>query len=437
MGKKFVWTNITPQELTKYLGMLLFMSGCKHPKMEDFWRKKIIFKVPFLATVMSRDRFRAITSNLHMSDPEEDAVNDTKKGTKDYDPMQKARPLIDIIRNRCMSIYHPKQHISVDERMVATKARIKMKQYMKAKPTKWGLLFYVLVDVNGYTVDYRLYTGKNHGASGKGRSFDLVADLVNKDYLGSGYIIYCDNFYTSPLLFRHLSQQGFGACGTYRQSRVGVPTTQENALDSKSKRGSIRWIRDGDLLFVKWMDAREVSMCTTVHPVYTEETVLRWQKTDDGRLQRVPIPRPTAVGEYNRYMGGGDTSDQMLGTNSVHRKTKRWPMTVFQHLLDIAVTNSFIVHKELRMMQQQKPMTRQAFQEELCAKLFGVPLAGPPTPSTQGHFPVSTTEKSQQASLGRKQCTLCQRSTPWMCVDCNVGLCIQLNRNCFRDYHSY
>lgn len=148
--------------------------------------------------------------------------------------------------------------------------------------------------------------------------------LVIKDYLGSGYIVYCDNFYTSPLLFRHLSQQGFGACGTYRQGRVGVPKTQENALGRKSQRGSIRWIRDGDLLFIKWMDTREVSICTTVHSVYSGETVLRWQKSDDGHSQRVPFPRPTAVGEYNKYMGGVDTSDQMLGTNLVHRKTKRF-----------------------------------------------------------------------------------------------------------------
>lgn len=261
--------------------------------------------------------------------------------------------------------------------MVATKARLSIKQYMKAKPTKWGMKFFVLADVNGYTVDYKLYTGKAQGASGKGLSFDVVSELVNRDYLGSGYIVYWDNFCTTPLLFRHLSQQGFGACETYRQGRVGVPTSQENALDKKSKRGSIRWIRDGDLLFVKWMDTREVSICSTVHPVYTGETVLRWQKSD-GQGQRVPVPRPTAVGEYNKYMGGVDTSDQMFGTNSVHRKTRRWPMTVFQHLLDIAVTNSYILHKELLMAKQQKPLTRQAFQEELCAKLLGVPLAGPP-----------------------------------------------------------
>lgn len=138
-------------------------------------------------------------------------------------------------------------------------------------------------------------------------SFSVVTSLENKDYLGTGYIVYCDNSYTSPHLFTHLSQQGFGACGTYRQGRIGVPKTEENALTKKSPRGSIHWIREGDLLFVKWMDTREVSMCSTVHSVYSEETVLRWRKKEDGTHERVPIPRPTAVGGYNRYMGGVDT----------------------------------------------------------------------------------------------------------------------------------
>ncbi|XP_068422390.1 piggyBac transposable element-derived protein 4-like [Clinocottus analis] len=441
-GKKFIWTDITPQELTRYLGMLLFMSVCNLPKMSDFWRQKNIFHVPFPALAMSRDRFRFISSNLYMSDPKEDVVNDWKKGTKEYDPLQKVRALLEIIRNRSKNIYHPKQNISVDERMVASKPRLSMKQYMKAKPLKWGHKFVVLTDVNGYTVDFRLDTRKNHGASVEGLSFDVVTQLVNKNYLGSGYVVYCDNLYTSPLLFRHLSQQGFGACGTYSPGKAGDPTTRVNALDKKSKRGSIRWIRDGDLLFVKWMDTREVSICTTVHPVYTGETVLRWQETADGPLQRVPVPTPTAVSEYNKYIGGVDTSDQMLGTNSVHRTTKRWPMRVFQHLLDIAVTNSFIVHKELSVSHGKRPMTRQAFQEQLCASLLGVPLTGPPKPPTLGHFPVPTNKreqigKRQRASMGRKQCTVCHKSTPWMCEECNVGLCLQLDRNCFRVYHGH
>lgn len=107
-------------------------------------------------------------------------------------------------------------------------------------------------------------------------------------------------------------------------TRLGVPSTQENALHKRSPRGPIWWIRDGDLLLVKWMDGREVSVCTTVDPVSTGDIALRWQRKEDGHFERVSVPRPTAVTEYNKYMGGVDTSDQMLGTNLDHRKTRRW-----------------------------------------------------------------------------------------------------------------
>lgn len=124
----------------------------------------------------------------------EDAENYKKRGTEAYDCLHRVKLLLDLIRNRCLSIYHPKQHMSVDERMIATKARIFFKQYMKAKLSKWGIKLFVMADVNGYTVDFKIYTGKSKFQSGKGMSFDVVTSLVNWDYIGSGYVIYYDNF---------------------------------------------------------------------------------------------------------------------------------------------------------------------------------------------------------------------------------------------------
>lgn len=139
--RKLTWTDICPEEMNKYIGQLLYMGVMDLTKVRDFWRKKTLFHVPFPATVMSRDRFLTISCNLHISDPMEDAENDKKRGTEAYDCLHRVQPLLDIMMNRCMPINHPKQHISVDERMVATKARISLKQYMKAKPTKWGVNF--------------------------------------------------------------------------------------------------------------------------------------------------------------------------------------------------------------------------------------------------------------------------------------------------------
>lgn len=72
-------------------------------------------------------------------------------------------------------------------------------------------------------------------------------------------------------------------------------------------------------MYIKWMDIHEVSLCSSV---YSRDIVECWQKMGE-QHQRVSLPRPTAMTEYNKHMGGVDTYDHMLGTNSVHCKTKR------------------------------------------------------------------------------------------------------------------
>lgn len=73
----------------------------------------------------------------------------------------------------------------------------------------------------------------------------------------------------------------------------------------------MRWIREGQLVFVKWMDTREVSVCSTIHPAFSGETVQRRVKTEDGRWAMRDIPCPTPITAYNRNMAGVDLSDQI------------------------------------------------------------------------------------------------------------------------------
>ena len=123
-----------------------------------------------------------------------------------------------------MKLYQSCQHISVDERMVKNKGRFICKQYVRMKPTKWGFKLWVLCDsANGYTCNFSLYRGKEgEVVSDKGLSFDVVVNLV--ECLNSqGYIVYTDNFYSSPTLLYELALKGFGAVGALDPSRKGCP----------------------------------------------------------------------------------------------------------------------------------------------------------------------------------------------------------------------
>lgn len=54
---------------------------------------------------------------------------------------------------------------------------------------------------NGYTVDFNMYTGKTLLPSGVGLANDSLMSLINPAFLGSGYHVYMDSFYSSPKLF--------------------------------------------------------------------------------------------------------------------------------------------------------------------------------------------------------------------------------------------
>lgn len=280
------------------------MGLVKLPAVPDYWNGSRLFNFSFPASVMSCRRFKAISNALHISDLKVDAENIKKRGTPDYDRLCKVKPLYVQLRDRCKSFFHPDQNISVEERMVASKARISLKQYHRDKPTKWGYKLFVLADSRlGYTWDFFIYEGKSpttQNPQNKGLSYESVVALVNPSVLGTGYKLYVDNFYTSPMLFRDLLEKRIFACGTIRSNRIGFPQTTENKLPRKAPRGSIRWIRDDKLLFVEWKDTREVMMCSSFHSANGNQTVQRRVKTPDGQWVEKTVPIPAAVSDYNK-----------------------------------------------------------------------------------------------------------------------------------------
>ncbi|XP_056111928.1 piggyBac transposable element-derived protein 4-like [Rhinichthys klamathensis goyatoka] len=390
-GCKYKWTDVSISEMYRYIGLLFYMAMVKVSSIRDYWRQSSVFSVPFPATVMSRDRYRTISWNVHMSHPDADKENDRKRGTPEHDRLFRVKPLMDTIRHACKAIYHPKRNLAVDERMVACKAHTGMTQYMKAKPTRWGFKLFVLADSsNGFTVDFSVYTGKNNFPTGHGLSYDAVTSLLDHTFLGSGYHVYMDNFYTSPKLLKDLFAMRFGACGTYRDNRKDCPRNAANSLSKKSARGSIRWIRDGPLVFVKWMDTREVSVCSTIHPAYTGDTAQRRVKTQDTWRTKT-FPCPTPVTEYNKHMGGVDLSDQLLQYYTAQHKTMKWYRKIFLHFLDIASTNSFIVHKELH-----GNLSHKEFMEQLITELCGVSQTTAPKRTNSDHVPVPGAELTSE-----------------------------------------
>ena len=106
--------------------------------------------------------------------------------------------------------------------MIPFKGRLGFKQYMKDKPTKWGIKVFVLSDAtNRYMYRLQVYTGKNSdlSTSEHGLSTKVVLELVQH----AQPKLYMDNYYSNPRLFMTLYDKNVGACGTVRPDRKFYP----------------------------------------------------------------------------------------------------------------------------------------------------------------------------------------------------------------------
>uniref|UniRef100_A0A3P8YM63 PiggyBac transposable element-derived protein domain-containing protein n=1 Tax=Esox lucius TaxID=8010 RepID=A0A3P8YM63_ESOLU len=411
-GKKYKWEDVTIVEFYKFIGLVLFIGQLKLNKLIDYWRNLSIFSVLSPNALMSRDRYRVIARNIHLSDPGEAAVNYRTKKSFDCDRLFRIKPLMNEICHACRSNYHPRKNLSIHERLVPLNAKKGLLADSQTKSINRDFKMFVLTDSsNGYTVDCVIFSDKATFPNGYGMAYDAVMSLMRPSFLGSGYHLYLDNFFSSPKLFKDLLVLKMGACGTMLEGRRGFPRSEENALTKKSPRGSLRWMREGSLLFVKWKDTREVSTASTIHQAYEGETIQKGVKNKDGSWTRKSVPLPTPVMAYNKRRGSSRVSDQLIQYFSVQQKMMRWYQRLFYHFVDIATTNSFLIHRELRKESGNEPMTHQAYIETLTAQLCGVPLSeeAPSKTRKSRHTPITVAVVKTDGSEvnQRKPCQQC------------------------------
>ena len=141
-----------------FIGILILMGVCRLPRLKFYWTTKYTHICPGISNIMSQIRFEQIFRYLHLCVGEQQVV----AGQPGHDFLYKVRKLLDLLSPWFLSEYNPHEELSIDETIIPFKGRLSIKQYMKDKPTKWGIKVFVLADArNGYTVRLQVYTGRN------------------------------------------------------------------------------------------------------------------------------------------------------------------------------------------------------------------------------------------------------------------------------------
>jgi hypothetical protein len=105
-------------------------------EIENYWSVKTIYHGLWAREIIYRFRYKALMAFLNVVD----LVTE--------DPNNKPH----------QQLYQLSQNIAVDERMVKSRNRPGIRQFMKDKPTKWGINLWVATDSsNGYICNFEIY----------------------------------------------------------------------------------------------------------------------------------------------------------------------------------------------------------------------------------------------------------------------------------------
>lgn len=222
-------------DIRKFVGIVMQMSVIRHYSTRTYWGKNSIDAV---RNTMPCTQFETLRQNLYFNDNAqiiEDKIN------RNYDLLFKVRPLINIFNERFGSVTMP-QRLCVDEQMCATKMKKNpVRQYMSAKPHKWGTKLFVLCDSAGFSYKFEVYAdaGDNilqEGAPDLGASANVVVRLSQLIPDQLNHILYFDNFYASVPLLVYLRSRGIFSLGTVRQNRIpNCKFTKEKNMTNKSR----------------------------------------------------------------------------------------------------------------------------------------------------------------------------------------------------------
>uniref|UniRef100_A0A3Q1BDY7 PiggyBac transposable element-derived protein domain-containing protein n=1 Tax=Amphiprion ocellaris TaxID=80972 RepID=A0A3Q1BDY7_AMPOC len=371
-----VLLNTTAQEIKVFFGITVHMACLGYPRVKMFWAKKT--KVPVISRRMTRDRFYKLRSSLKI-------VNDldVTEEAKESDILWRVRPLLDRVRQGCLSLPRSDK-VCVDEQIIPFTGRCPVRQYVPGKPNPTGLKVFVLASPNSLVLDFEVYRGKNT-FRGQRLGVGAAAVLRMVESVPTGTYVFFDRYFTTISLMDALLSKGLPATGTIMKNRVPkqCQLPGDKQLRKEGRGASVTLVRRGpELALTKWFDNKPVLM----------DICSRWSNNDKSHVQ---VRRPAVIREYNDNMGGVDLCDRMLSFYRMSTRTKKWTSRVMTHFFDVAITNAWIQYKS-----DSKALNR----------------------------PAKNTKQCRNKG--------CNGKTYIRCTKCKMFLCITKKKTCFQDYHS-
>lgn len=450
--------NLTKDELEQWMGISMKMSLTRISDTRQHWSSECLTES--IGAIMSRQRWEDIKSNFHLVDNETVDKNDK---------IAKVRMMVDHLRAEFKQIPMT-EHLSIDEQMVPFKGASSLKQYIPKKPVKWGYKLFVLADHKGMIYDFFPYEGKIHpvsreGVPDLGASANSVLILAESIPENKNHKLYIDNWFTSIPLVEHLATRGIWICGTIQARRIPGLSFKDDKKLANEGRGSFDEHETDSggttVTALKWYDNRAVCLASSFA---TSVPIEQARKYDKKSKDYVDVPIPHIVRMYNEHMGGVDLHDQLLSYYRMSFRSKRYYMRLVFHMIDITVINCWLLYRRAAdkadiPMRKQNSLShfklRLSKSLMIAGKQMNPAKRGRPSsavkafkdrkrkgkatkPIPEENVRLDGVDHLPDYAEVRGTCKMpgCTARVLVFCHKCNVHLCFERSRNCFKKFHT-
>lgn len=354
--------------------------------------------------------------------------------------------------------------MAVDEQ-IPFKGTLNCKQYIKSKPTKWGIKIFAICGASGLLYDFIPYQGKTTEYEPHYKPFGLGAGTVmqlSERINQPNVSLFFDNYFSTNHLFQYLQKKEIKAVGTVQVNRFSKPPFSPDAVFKKEPRGSTEEVisSDGAVILTKWLDNNTVTIGSNHIDTGTPDQCKRFDKKESTNIM---VSRPEVIALYNSNMGGVDKFDFLMALYRTFIRSRKWTLRMMNHAIDMAVVNSWIEYRrdaDKIGIPKNKQLDLIHFRQEIAEALIlahqlpvrkrGRPSRDSPSPELHpkrarvlvpvqdmrydnlGHIPEFQDIKNNQ----RCKNGICQKKSFVRCIKCNVPLCITRENNRFKEFHT-
>lgn len=320
-------------ELMAFIAVIIWRGVTKVPSLSDNWSE--MYGNKRIMATMTRDRFKDVMRHLRF-----DSKN-TRTERVQTDRFAAISELWESFRKNCVTFYRPGRHITVDEQLYPSKTRCPFLQYIATKPDKFGIKFWVACDLKSkYICNVFPYVGKEPGRPKEERLSESVVMKLMGPFLDQGRTVTTDNFFTSITLAKKLLSRKTTLLGTLNKIRREIPPS---ARETKCNEYSTEVFSTTDATLTVYAASRKKT-------VYVMSSMHGVVQTEDSHKRK-----PSTITQYNSTKCGVDAMDQMVREYSVRAGTRRWPVSVFYNMVDMAALNAHVLYEACTGTKERRP----------------------------------------------------------------------------------